>query len=429
MVYFSVQSNGAAIAPPLGKFQFAVLMLLMLTLPMLFWWVGPFEFYCWLLGEDGLYETAGAAACLVAGLLFSSLYCFPDRQRQASRNPWHLLFGLGSILLFFEEISWGQRLLGYETPIWLQDFNQANEATLHNLSTFQDGQSNLFVTVLGVAAVIYLVILPPLVRFSPRLAHRTASLRLPVPNSLFALGVLSIPLVLVFAQPIWIPQESGEVAESSLQIIWLLFAAGVYRHEHGERTHDRKYLGSLAIGAAAFAAILVNGHQTGQPVVGLASALGDHALRTDDVSRAAYYFYRALGVRPDDPELLTSLAATEFLANSPEHAIPLLEKALEIAPRQLQTLRLLALIHLQLDQPDVAGEYATLLCELVPSNSEAQYLLAVALFEQGNHSEAANALRAVLRQDPEHAGARQFIELDSSFTIDHTTSPSMRIGQ
>lgn len=95
------------------------------------------EAYSWLAREDQLVETFSAAfAFASAGVLLASL---PALGRVAQRQRWSYLapvaaiavalFGLGG-----EEISWGQRLLGFHTPESLAG-NMQGEANLHNLAT------------------------------------------------------------------------------------------------------------------------------------------------------------------------------------------------------------------------------------------------------------------------------------------------------
>jgi hypothetical protein len=85
--------------------------------------------------EDGLIEWLGALSLLVASGLF--LLCFL-RARRAGSNRVKQLFFIGLALALFigagEEISWGQRILGIETPEAVKEHNYQGELNLHNLS-------------------------------------------------------------------------------------------------------------------------------------------------------------------------------------------------------------------------------------------------------------------------------------------------------
>lgn len=92
--------------------------------------------------EDHYFELVGAFSFLVTSLLF--FYGF-QLARKTLDNSWislvKKLVYLGLALLFFfgagEEISWGQRLLGFQTPEPLSQVNRQEEFNLHNLSAWE----------------------------------------------------------------------------------------------------------------------------------------------------------------------------------------------------------------------------------------------------------------------------------------------------
>lgn len=89
-----------------------------------------------LVREDGPIEWLQFAAFLAASL-FLALATF----RLARRGDWVAagLIGLGALGMFGiagEEISWGQRLLGLETPEGLAAVNHQNELNVHNITSF-----------------------------------------------------------------------------------------------------------------------------------------------------------------------------------------------------------------------------------------------------------------------------------------------------
>jgi hypothetical protein len=95
-----------------------------------------------LIPEDHFFELIGAFSFLVTSLLF--LYGFRVA-RKALDKTWASLMKqlvyLGLAALFFfgagEEISWGQRILGFETPTALSQVNRQEEFNLHNLSAWE----------------------------------------------------------------------------------------------------------------------------------------------------------------------------------------------------------------------------------------------------------------------------------------------------
>jgi len=102
-----------------------LLALAFLALVVLFLRVWPAQVFPWFV-EDGVVESLLAIAYLFAsGCLLLLL------RREQRAWPIVLLTVL-TILIFFEEISWGQRLFGFHTPEALRAFNRQGEFNLHN---------------------------------------------------------------------------------------------------------------------------------------------------------------------------------------------------------------------------------------------------------------------------------------------------------
>lgn len=86
-----------------------------------------------ILDEDGIVEYAQVllwAASAAVGAMIAL-----DRWRRGHRMQalvW-AAFVLAGIFIVGEEISWGQRLFGFETPDVLEDINRQDEANLHNI--------------------------------------------------------------------------------------------------------------------------------------------------------------------------------------------------------------------------------------------------------------------------------------------------------
>ena len=88
--------------------------------------------------EDGVFEYLGAVGLLAAGVLFSMAFVRSRtaENRAALGRPARLfLLALGALFLLGagEELSWGQRLLGLETPEGIAAANRQHEINLHNL--------------------------------------------------------------------------------------------------------------------------------------------------------------------------------------------------------------------------------------------------------------------------------------------------------
>ncbi|MDH3201287.1 MAG: hypothetical protein OEM15_10390 [Myxococcales bacterium] len=89
--------------------------------------------------EDGILEQATAflflASSVISMIIAWRLFRKPRPTDPTAlrRAVWHLLIGLFFFLCFGEEISWGQRILGFETPESIKEINVQDETNLHNL--------------------------------------------------------------------------------------------------------------------------------------------------------------------------------------------------------------------------------------------------------------------------------------------------------
>ena len=95
--------------------------------------------------EDHYFELIGAFSFFVTSLLF--FYGFRVARKTLDKTWVSLmkqLVYLGLAALFFfgagEEISWGQRILGFQTPETLSQVNRQEEFNLHNLSSWEASQ-------------------------------------------------------------------------------------------------------------------------------------------------------------------------------------------------------------------------------------------------------------------------------------------------
>lgn len=92
--------------------------------------------------EDKIYESLSAIYLFIASIMFALAFYRSSIKLNFKDPAWlKRLSFLGFALLFFfgagEEISWGQRILGIETPNLIKGVNVQNEITIHNLNIFQ----------------------------------------------------------------------------------------------------------------------------------------------------------------------------------------------------------------------------------------------------------------------------------------------------
>jgi hypothetical protein len=127
-------------------------------------------------GEDGFWETLGALALAGAGVLFLMAGWLP-RHRQVR---WmYVALGAAMLLGALEEVSWGQRLIGFDTPEPLRAINVQQETNLHNLGGYW-ANALLLLVFLG-----YLGVLPLLAAWFVDIRELAATIGLPVPPLAF----------------------------------------------------------------------------------------------------------------------------------------------------------------------------------------------------------------------------------------------------
>ena len=155
-------------------------------------WMVPFlvstETTLRLTREDGPYETVGAIAFFVAGVVFAALF---TRTWRSDRNWWFLALAVLFLFAAGEEISWGQRLLGWGEVD--RSTNVQGETTLHNLGIFDTVQGGWlkFPRLFFLFWSGWLLLAPMLTRLIAPVRRAAASLRLPVPPLLFGLVMLA----------------------------------------------------------------------------------------------------------------------------------------------------------------------------------------------------------------------------------------------
>jgi hypothetical protein len=141
--------------------------------------------------EDGIFENLTAIYLFFTSMVFAIAFF---RFRKTS---WLLkLSYAGLALLFFlgagEEISWGERIFGWNEPNSIREINVQGELSIHNLKYFQGEEAVIPISVsqlFVVFAVVFAVLIPLLCKLSPKIEQFVAS-RFPVLPGQF--GVLVV---------------------------------------------------------------------------------------------------------------------------------------------------------------------------------------------------------------------------------------------
>jgi hypothetical protein len=95
--------------------------------------------------ENSYFELAGAFAFLGASCAWIGAFLLSRGQPLATLvRVSYLVLALLFFLAAGEELSWGQHLIGYETPERLVVTNRQHEANVHNLEFLRGGPNRLF---------------------------------------------------------------------------------------------------------------------------------------------------------------------------------------------------------------------------------------------------------------------------------------------
>ncbi len=156
--------------------------------------------------EDGLIEYLGAFFFLISSCLLFSIFFKSSGSGNSfgklhtKRNIFYLLLGILLFICFGEEISWGQRIIGWDTPGMLEEItNKQKETNLHNLKIFYFGRFTL-VTVFTVLCLSYFILIPLMSKFSRWANEFFNYIRLPIPplwiGGLFLINNIIVQIIL-----------------------------------------------------------------------------------------------------------------------------------------------------------------------------------------------------------------------------------------
>ena len=118
--------------------------------------VNPNIFYISLVDEDGIVENLTFVAFLLGSV---ALFAAALAARRIFPRCVYVLGGIALLFLAGEEISYGQRIIGFETPDFLVDLSVQREFNIHNLETFNDAlaqRAAMFMLCVAACAAFFL---------------------------------------------------------------------------------------------------------------------------------------------------------------------------------------------------------------------------------------------------------------------------------
>lgn len=135
--------------------------------------------------EDGIVEYGTALFLLAIGVYqLIKAAGYKVNSRTLAWLTGTVFMGLLFIFGAGEEVSWGQRLLGFETPESLKEINRQDEVTLHNIRIGDfDVNKLIFSKLLTITLVIYFLVVPFLYKRWTFVTGLFDSFGIPVPRS------------------------------------------------------------------------------------------------------------------------------------------------------------------------------------------------------------------------------------------------------
>jgi len=197
--------------------------------------------------EDGIAETISALSDLIVSVIFFVMFLRTKKAHHEIKpnsglGAWFWYLPLAALFFFIagEEISWGQRIFGWETPPWVEAHNIQDETTIHNLDIFNDmddqHEFKPFVQLLFSMNRMYSLFwlswcfcMPLAMAVSEKIRNLVAWFRVPVPRflhgCLFLSAYISSKLFVIILQPAEsIVENLDEVKEGFYAVIFLMVA-------------------------------------------------------------------------------------------------------------------------------------------------------------------------------------------------------------
>ena len=148
------------------------------------WSLRTFLEVAWLESEDGLSEWWSVATYLAGAMAAGAAAWTLRFTRHSGLKYFYLILAAGLFLGGMEEISWGQRLVGWGTPAALEEINFQGETTLHNVNF----ANNVIFEVLFWGSALGLI--GGLWRFTANLRGLSDRMRLILPSPILAPALL-----------------------------------------------------------------------------------------------------------------------------------------------------------------------------------------------------------------------------------------------
>lgn len=137
------------------------------------------ELFHWLTEEDMLVEWSTFVLFFLA-FVISTRKIWLEYNKKSYFDWFMILIAIGCLFVAGEEISWGQRFFGFDTPEMIKSVNFQNEMTLHNIGNFG---KNWIRRIFMLSMFFYLIVIPLVVNYHKRVKQFLSKIRFVIPKT------------------------------------------------------------------------------------------------------------------------------------------------------------------------------------------------------------------------------------------------------
>ena len=339
----------------------------------------------------------------------------PSPSREGRLFLW--LLALALLVMFGEEISWGQRIFAFATPDWMRQANIQREFNLHNLRMFHPQLTgNRLKPLWMLASFALLGLWPLLVRRSVRLqqwAHRWG-----VPRPSFAVAAAAIATFAVYVvvtrwavehRNLPIGHGMGEAAETAFELLYLLLAIEVARGRAmlAPRPTRRTIVGVVVVVLLAASLMIAGNVRQQRRRAEALQALHEAqtAIKQAQLDRAQAAAWRAVQLAPDTPEAHFYLGVALSQQGNFDQAAQAFETAVRLEPESIVSRRNLAAVLIKQGKPHAAIECLREALT-ISDDVELRHLLGLALLKTGDRHAAEVEFQHALKLNPQFLPAQ-----------------------
>ena len=179
--------------------------------------------------EDGLIEWATFGVLAGGGVVVLRRVVRLGREKGTLFFLCTACLSMLFLLAACEEISWGQRIFGIESPEYFREHNRQGETNLHNLTIGSVNIGRLAIPALQIMAPVYLLVVPFLYRRIQWCQAALAKLAVPLPRIQHQIWFLHIvSLLYAFTGPGIFEMYELMLATLGLLIVWNPLNSEIY---------------------------------------------------------------------------------------------------------------------------------------------------------------------------------------------------------